>query len=88
MHEVDEIGYPIDPEPRRLEFHLGDLAAAWRGSIGHSERQTQIVHDYHSTMEQLYTLGWSSILDIESELLESLMPSEYLKCHPRVGKWK
>ena len=78
-HKTDEIGYPLDPELRELEFHLCDLAGDWRGSHGDSGRQEEIVREYHVTIAKLYTLGWDGILDIECELLDELMPEEYLR---------
>jgi hypothetical protein len=82
-HKVDEIGYPLDPELRKLEFHLCELAGAWRASWGNPERQEEIVAEYHATMAKLYSLGWDGTLDMECELLKELLPEEYLKRHPR-----
>jgi hypothetical protein len=81
-HEVDDIGLPLDPELRELEFHLGNLAAMWRGSKGMPERRREIVKEYHDTMAKLYSLGWDAILDIDCELPDELMPEEYLRRHP------
>jgi hypothetical protein len=76
-HEVDDIGYPVDPVLRRLEFRLGDLAGMWRTSYGDTAKQTAIIKEYHDVMERLYSLGWDSGLDLESELPDKYMPEEY-----------
>lgn len=73
-HEVDEFGFPTDPELRRLEDRLGDLAGMWRGTY-----DEKVVQEYHATMARLYELGWNDVLDMESELPDSLMPEEYLR---------
>jgi hypothetical protein len=78
-HKVDTFGYPVDPELRRLEFLLGDLAAQWRGSYDRPEAQQTIVREYHQTMDMLYNLGWDAELDLESHLPDGLMPEEYVK---------
>ena len=76
-HQVDECGYPLDPELRRLEFYIGDLAAKWRGCAT-LECRDRIFREYHMTMKKLYDLGWDSSLDIESELPNEFLPEEYL----------
>lgn len=78
-HKVDKFGYPIDPELRRLEFRLGDLAAMWRGSYDRPERQQAIMREYHQVMQSLYELGWDAELDMESHLPQEVMPAEYVK---------
>lgn len=78
-HNVDEFGYPIDPELRRLEFLLGDLAAQWRGAYDYTEKQKAIVRQYHQVMQTLYERGWDAELDMESHLPKELMPKEYVK---------
>ncbi|MAT98833.1 MAG: hypothetical protein CL608_16945 [Anaerolineaceae bacterium] len=75
-HETDEIGYPLDPELRALEFHLGDLAAKYRM---HKYSAQKVIKEYHATLTKLYQLGWDAALDVESELPDELMPEEYLK---------
>jgi hypothetical protein len=80
-HEVDEIGYPTDPELNRLEIYLSDLAAKFRGADT-LEYQDTIVEEYHTTMQRLYDLGWDAVLDVDAELPEDDMPSEYKKRHP------
>jgi hypothetical protein len=82
-HEVDELGYPIDPGLRELEENLCALAGAWAGSYGNPSRQEEIVHEYHTTMSQLYSLGWDGTLDLECKLPSELMPKEYLRRHPK-----
>jgi len=86
-HKVDPIGLPEDHEMREFEFHLGDLAAEYRGT-GSLERRELVVQEYGETLQRLYALGWDDLLDVESELPQSVMPGEYLKRHPHVGKWK
>ncbi len=89
-HKLDKLGYPIDPELRELEFHLCDLAGAWRAESGGPRRQEEIVHEYHETMTKLYSLGWDAVLDIECELIDELMPEEYLRRHPPIpdNEWR
>ncbi len=81
-HEVDEFGYPADPELRALEFHLCDLAAAWRSSKDDPQRREKLIKDYHATMDKLYSLGWDSELDWECFLPKDLMPEEYVRRNP------
>ncbi len=78
-HAVDELGIPLDPELKKLEFHLGHLAAYWRGSGDNQVLSAEIVKEYHSTMAKLYELGWDGELNYDSELPERLMPHEYWK---------
>jgi hypothetical protein len=73
-HEVDDIGFPIDPELRRLEKLVGYLAAKWRHNW-----DEEVVKEYHATIHRLYELGWDGVLDVESELPDELMPQEYLQ---------
>jgi hypothetical protein len=80
-HEIDEIGLPVDPELKRLQLHLGYLAADW-GSYESEERQREIVEEYHATLNLLYSLGWDAALSIDSELPDALMPEEYLRRNP------
>lgn len=84
-HEVDELGYPTDPEMNQLQGHLGDLAADWRDVARGLDGQDQIVREYHATMERLYELGWDDVLDVEAELPDYLMPGEYLRRHRSGG---
>jgi hypothetical protein len=82
-HATDKSGYPLDPELRRLEFYLGELAGLWRGAYGDQERQDETVQEYRAILARLYELGWDATLDIESELPEELMPEEYLRRNSR-----
>src|SRR5579859_8121408 len=76
-------GYPLDPELKRLQFRLGDLAARWRETYARpGDREHEIHHEYVATIERLYELGWDDVLDIDSELRDALMPAEYLRRHP------
>ncbi len=81
-HEVDELGYPVDPELRELEMSLCDLAGTWRESWGEPDRQAELVREYHATMTKLYALGWDGTLDLECELPEEHMHEEYIRRHP------
>jgi hypothetical protein len=81
-HEVDEFGYPADPELRALEFHLCDLAAAWRSSKDDPQRRENLIKDYHATMDILYALGWDSEPDFECHLPDELMPEEFNRRNP------
>lgn len=83
-HEVDDIGLPVDPTLRYLERQLSILAAQWRGNWEKPAKQDQIMHEYHDIMHQLWSKGWDSELDIDSELPDRLMPQEYLEKHPKV----
>jgi hypothetical protein len=88
-HKVDEFGYPSDPKLRALEFRLCDLAGTWRASWGDPQRQEEIVQAYHTTMAELYSIGWDGRLDIECELPDRLMPKAYLRRNPdpSLGIW-
>lgn len=74
-----ELGFPLDPELRRLEIYLSDLAAAFRGTRGMPDKQMEIVQEYHATLSQLYALGWNDSLDEDSKLPKRLMPEEYFR---------
>lgn len=78
-HAVDDIGLPIDPELRRLEFALSDLAAVWRGNRDNPERQVEIKRKYHDTMSLMYALGWDGGLAVDGELPYEHMPPKYLR---------
>jgi hypothetical protein len=77
-YEKDQSGCPVDPAMQRLISHLGELAARWRGS-----RKDGLVQEYHTTMQQLYDLGWDDDIDMDGELPDELMPEEYLKRNNR-----
>jgi len=81
-HEVDEFGYPADTELRALEFHLCDLAAAWRSSKDDPQKRENLIKDYHATMDKLYSLGWDSEPDCECLLPDKLMPEEFNRRNP------
>jgi hypothetical protein len=81
-HEVDQLGYPVDPSLRQLEFELCDIAAQFRGWADDSNKRQEIIEEYHSVVAKLYTLGWDAILDMECELPEDVMPLEYKHRHP------
>ena len=86
-HAMDEIGYPLDPELRRLEDRLGELAARWREAYARpGDREHEIHHEYVATIERLYELGWDDVLDIDSVLRDALMPAEYLRRHQIIFK--
>lgn len=79
----DVFGYALDPEMRRLEHHLSDLAAMFRGAAhdpDHCDELRQgIIQEYHATMAQLYALGWDDALDADSKLPKTYMPEEYFR---------
>jgi hypothetical protein len=77
-HEVDKIGYPVDPHLRSLEFRLGDLAAQYRQVVGGLENRENIIREYLATLQEMYDLGWRGNLDIEAELPDEHMPEWYL----------
>jgi hypothetical protein len=72
----DRWGYSTDPEIRKLEFLLGDLAAQYRGEDDPIQ-QKKIVQEYHVTVQRLEELAWEGIIDWESELPNDLMPTNY-----------
>lgn len=80
-HEVDAVGYPLDPEMRGLQAYLATLAAMFRGAKRTNDQveQKEIVQEYHTTLHKLYMLGWDDGLDREAELPYELMPEEYFK---------
>jgi hypothetical protein len=80
-HEVDAIGYPLDPEMRGLQAYLATLAAMYRGAhrTNNQVEQRDIVQKYYTTLHKLYMLGWDDGLDREAELPGELMPEEYFK---------
>ena len=82
-HEMNDLGYPTDPELRALEFRLGDLAYEWRGAYGDQAHQDRLVEEYHETMRVLYQRGWDAVLDIEAELPDEFLPEAYLRRHGR-----
>lgn len=78
-HQVDQFGYPLDPELRHLERRLGQLAGEW-GRVAHGiGHQEAIVAEYHATMQRMYDLGWRGGLDIDAELPHDLMPAWYME---------
>jgi hypothetical protein len=78
-HAVDDIGYPLDPELRRLQARLGTLAGMWRHAKTSSDllRQQELVEEYRQTLARLYELGWDDALDSDAELPDEYMPEEY-----------
>lgn len=83
-HQVTPSGFPVDPELARLEDHLGDLAAQWRGARGQPERQAMIVRDYHATFADLTQRGWDADvanLEHEATLPGESMPEPYREYH-------
>jgi hypothetical protein len=87
-HPIDDSGFPLNPELRRLEDHLSDLAVEWRASVDQSEHANALVAEYHATLERLIQLGWDASvgeLDYEELLPEHLMPEIYLRRHEQVS---
>lgn len=83
-HKVDKLGLPTDPEMRKLELRLCDLAGIWRCRCGGSQQEQQIMKEYHTTVKELYRLGWDGCIDVECHLPQNLMPEEYKERHPYV----
>lgn len=74
---------PVDPMMIRLEDKLCDLACKWRylnqiQSEGYTEKQTEIVREYHKTVVELFDLGLDSEFDFECVLPREFMPKVYL----------
>lgn len=60
-----------------LVNRLSDLAMEWRSKPQHDPK---IVDQYHSTMDQLWTLGWDGrTLAVDSQLPDRLMPKYFLE---------
>jgi hypothetical protein len=72
-HPVDKMGFPLDPQLRRLEGHLGYLAAIWRET-----HDPKILKEYYITVKLLYELGWDGTIDFESMLPPEHMPPEFM----------
>src|SRR3712207_1574399 len=86
-HSVDASGFPVDPDLRRLENHLSDLAAEWRGSEAGSTEAAELVRQYHATVARLVDLGWdarTAELGYEDLLPDEIMPEAYLRRHDEV----
>jgi len=64
-----------------LVTQLGRLAMQWRAART-PELQTEIAREYHAAVRRLYELGWDDVIDVDSQLPEESMPSEYLERHP------
>ena len=66
----------------KLEVRLSRLAMKWRSSHSQKELEdaSKIVAEYHTTMNQLWSLGWDgSDLLPDSELPDELMPKYFLE---------
>jgi hypothetical protein len=82
-HEVNDLGYPLDPELRHWQKMLGNLAAEWRAVYRGIDKQDEIVAEYHAILKKMYDKGWRSYLDVDSELPDSLMPDFYLNMYKK-----
>lgn len=76
-HDVNELGYPIDPYLKQLESRLAELVGIW-GKYESEESQHQAVLEYHQVMAELYELGWDTEIDIDHYLPVELMPQYYI----------
>ncbi len=85
-HEIDSIGYPIDPLLKKLEFSLGHIAAKWRTAPPNSPERERIRDEYHNVIKELYALGWDAEVDVESELPKEYMPDEYKRRRPHLRR--
>ena len=66
----------------KLEVHLSHLAMKWRSLHFQKELEdaSKIVDQYHTTMDQLWSLGWDGgDLLPDSELPNELMPKYFLE---------
>lgn len=81
-HEVDNIGLPIDPELKRLQFQLTDLAVMWRGNRNNPENASEIVEKYKMLLLHMYELGWDGDLHPEAQLPDRFMPEEWFQHNP------
>ena len=79
---ADDSGLPTKQEVKRLEDKLSDLAMAFRVANSASGR-TEIAEKYRNIVEQLLSIGWADLLDVESELPDEYMPTGYLGLHRR-----
>jgi len=82
VHLIDDIGLPIDPALRRLEFSLGRIAGRWRGARGDAQAQARIAEEYRLTLLHLYELGWDAELHPEALLPDRFMPEEFYQHNP------
>lgn len=61
-----------------LEGRVNDLAMQWR-SCQNSEDEQHIVAEYQATLQHMIRLGFRDSLDMDAELPDHLLPSEYLE---------
>jgi hypothetical protein len=59
-----------------LEDELSDLAYEWRGT-----KDELVLKQYQIKLRALIKLGYTYVLDVESELPDRYMPREYLQKH-------
>lgn len=67
-----------------LETKLGHLAARWRGTHDEEER-ILLVHQYQAILRCMIELGYRSYLDVDAELPDEWMPTEYLNLTSEQG---
>lgn len=63
-----------------LETKLGRLAARWRGTHDPGE-SAELVRQYQAVLRCMIELGYRESLDIDAELPDQYLPSEYLMLH-------
>jgi hypothetical protein len=75
----------------KLEIRLSDLAIKWRSTHfqGNLEDASKAIEEYHSTMDQLWLLGWDGeVLPPEAELPDELMPQYFIEYWQRKNNIK
>jgi hypothetical protein len=70
-------GFNHDDLLDAMEYKLSDLASMWRGQQ-QTEDAEKIVRQYQAVLRCMIELGFHDELDIDSELPDELMPTEYL----------
>jgi hypothetical protein len=63
-----------------LETKLGWLAARWRGTRDAQEAAVLVRH-YQAILRCMIELGYHDSLDVDAELPDELMPTEYFNLH-------
>jgi len=63
-----------------LESRVGRLAARWRGAQDPHEADA-LVRQYQSILLWMIELGYRDSLDVDAELPDEYLPSEYLALH-------
>jgi hypothetical protein len=80
--ELDNLGFPIDPHLRQLHSRLAYIALEWRTAKNDPELRTNLVQEYHDTLQYLYSVDWDGFLHFEAMLPDEYMPEEFFKRNP------